>query len=169
MGTGRVADDPLARFMNIFAGGQIHHRIAAPADRPGHFLHFFLNARTERGVADVGIDLHQKIAADDHRLGFRMVDVRRDDGAAAGHFVAHEFRSDMLGQKSAEIVPRVLAGQEFASFRNELFAALIFAYRDELHFRGNDAETSIVHLRHVCPWLCHSGGGASNQNAFPQA
>ena len=28
-----------------------------------------------RGIADVGIDLGQKIATDDHRLAFRMVDV----------------------------------------------------------------------------------------------
>ena len=38
-----VADDPLACFMNVLTGGQIHHRIAAPADRPGHLLDFLLD------------------------------------------------------------------------------------------------------------------------------
>ena len=38
----RIADDPLARLVDVLAGGQVHHRVAAPADRPGHLLDFFL-------------------------------------------------------------------------------------------------------------------------------
>jgi hypothetical protein len=38
----RVADDPFAGFVDVLAGGQVHHRVAAPADRPGHLLDFFL-------------------------------------------------------------------------------------------------------------------------------
>ena len=45
-------------------------------------------------VADIGVDLHEEIAADDHRLAFRVIDVGGDDGAPARHFVAHEFRGD---------------------------------------------------------------------------
>jgi len=43
---GRVADDPFARFMNVLSGRKVHDGIAAPADRPGHFLHFFANRGT---------------------------------------------------------------------------------------------------------------------------
>ena len=111
MGTGTIADDPLPSFVNIFAGGQIHYRISAPADGPGHFFDFFLNARTQRGITDIRIDFNQKIAPDDHRLGFRMVDVGGNDGAAPGHFVAHEFRRDMLRQKCTKIMPGMLACQ----------------------------------------------------------
>src|SRR5690606_41928300 len=39
----RVADDPLAGLVDVLAGGQIHHRVAAPADRPGHYFDFFLD------------------------------------------------------------------------------------------------------------------------------
>ena len=35
---------------------------------------------------------HKEIATDDHRLGLRVIDVRRDNRAAASDFVAHEFR-----------------------------------------------------------------------------
>jgi hypothetical protein len=30
----------------------------------------------------IAVDLHPKVAADDHRLQFGMIDVRRNDGAA---------------------------------------------------------------------------------------
>ena len=89
---GRVANDPFARGVNVFAGGKIHHGVGAPFRRPTHFLDFFLDRRRDGAVADVGVDFHQEIAADDHRLEFRVIDVRRDDGAAARDFVAHEFR-----------------------------------------------------------------------------
>src|SRR5258708_26928221 len=44
-----------------------HDRVAAPADRPGHLLDFLADARGYRRVADVGVHLHQEVAADDHR------------------------------------------------------------------------------------------------------
>ena len=34
---GRIANNPFARFVNIFAGRQIHHRVGAPADAPRIF------------------------------------------------------------------------------------------------------------------------------------
>ena len=91
----RIANDPFARGVNIFAGGKIHHRVGAPFCRPTHLLDFFLDRRRHGAVADVGVDFYQEIAADDHRLGFRVIDVRRDDGAAARDFLPHEFRSDL--------------------------------------------------------------------------
>src|SRR4029078_3977289 len=41
--------------------------------------------------ADVGVDLDQEVAADRHRLGFGVVDVVGDNGAAASDLVADEF------------------------------------------------------------------------------
>ena len=71
------------------------------------------------GVADVGVDLHQEVAADDHRLELEVVDVGRDDGAAARDLVADE-----LGRQP-------------------------FADRDELHLRRDLALARVVQLRHA--------------------
>ena len=99
---GRVANDPFARGVNVFAGGKIHHGVGAPFGGPTHLLDFFLDRRRHGAVADVGVDLHQEIAADDHRLGFRVIDVRGNDGAAARDFVAHEFGRDLAWDVCAE-------------------------------------------------------------------
>ncbi len=68
----RIANDPFARGMNVFAGGKIHHGVGAPLCRPTHLFDFFLNRRRDGAVADVGVDLYQEIAADDHRLAFLL-------------------------------------------------------------------------------------------------
>ena len=57
---------------------------------------------SDGGVADVGVDLHEEVAADDHRLAFGMIDVRGNDRAAASDFVAYEFRSDVFRDRSAK-------------------------------------------------------------------
>ncbi len=113
----RVAQNPLARLVNVLAGRQIHHRVRAPANRPRHLLDFFADRRRDRGVADVGVDLHQKVAADDHRLGFRMIDVGRNDRAAARDFVADELGCDRLRQRCAERLARMLTPQHSAAAR----------------------------------------------------
>ncbi|KGD50920.1 hypothetical protein DP43_4898 [Burkholderia pseudomallei] len=159
-----VADDPLARFMDVLAGRQIHHRIAAPADRPRHLVDFLADRRRDGRIADVRVDLHEEVAADDHRLGFRVVDVRRDDRAAARDFVAHELRRD-LGRRvraergGAECLARVLAAHHRGELRavraaclqafQILGAALVLADRDVFHFRRDDALARVVHLRDV--------------------
>src|SRR5205807_3380592 len=97
-----IADDPFARLVDVLAGGQVHHRVGAPADRPGHLVDFLADRRGHRRVADVAVDLHQEVAADDHRLGLGVIDVRRDDGAPARHLVAHELRGDELRDTGAE-------------------------------------------------------------------
>src|SRR4051794_33783732 len=106
-----ITDNPLPSFVDVFTGGQIHDRIATPADGPGHLFDLFLNARTQRGITDIRIDLNKKISPDDHRLRFRMVDVDGNNGTAPGHFVSHEFRGDMLRQKSTKIMAGMLAAQ----------------------------------------------------------
>jgi hypothetical protein len=141
----RVAHDPFARFVDVLAGRQVHHRVAAPADRPGHLVDFVLDGRGQRRVADVAVDLGQEVAADDHRLGFGVVDVVGDDGAAAGDFVAHELGRDHARDRGAETLPRMLGAQQFF----EAVELLVLADRDVFHLGGDDALTGVVHLRHV--------------------
>ena len=101
-GHGAVADDPLAGVVDVFAGGEVHQGVAAPADRPHHFFDLFGDGGGHRRVADIGVDLHQEIAADDHRLQLGVVDIAGDDGAAAGDFLADKFRGDLLGDVRAK-------------------------------------------------------------------
>ena len=94
-GHGRVAENPFARGVDVLAGGQVHDGVRAPLGGPAHFLNFLLDARRDGGVADVGVDFHEEIAPDDHRLELGMIDVGRDDGAARRHFAADELRRDL--------------------------------------------------------------------------
>jgi len=91
-----VADDPFAGLVNVLSGGKIHQRVAAPFHRPAHFFHFLIDGGSDRAVANVGVDLHEEVPADDHRLELRVIDVGRDDRAAAGNFAPHKFRGDFL-------------------------------------------------------------------------
>ncbi len=119
----RVAQDPLARLVDVLAGGQVHHGVGAPAGRPPHLLDLLLDRGGHRRVADVGVDLHQEPAADDHRLGLRVVDVRGDDRAAPGDLVA-----DDIGRHA-------------------------FPQRDEFHLGGDLAAAGVVHLGHTAARL----------------
>ena len=101
-GHGRIAEDPFARFVDVPPGGQVHHGVGAPLGGPAHFLDLLLDARGHRAAADIGVDLHQEICPDNHRLGFGVIDVGRNDRAAAGHFRADEFGGDGPGDARAE-------------------------------------------------------------------
>src|SRR5918912_3157195 len=57
----------------------------------------------DRRVADVGVDLHHEIAADDHRLALRMVDVGGDDRTPAGDLGADELGGDVLPERDDAI------------------------------------------------------------------
>ena len=48
-------------------------------------------------IADIGVDLHEEVAADDHRLGFRMIDICRDNRAAGSDFGANKLRGNLRG------------------------------------------------------------------------
>ena len=145
----RVADDPLARLVDVLAGREVHHRVGAPARRPRHLLDFLVDRRGHRGVADVGVDLHQEVAADDHRLGFGVVDVVRDDRAAARHFVADELRRDDRRDRRAEALSRMLPGDDLRQRPQHFLALQVLADRDEFHLRRHDAAARVVHLRDV--------------------
>ena len=105
-GDGRVANDPLAGGVDIFPGGEIHHRVGSPLGGPAHLLDFLIDGRGDGGVSDVGIDFDEKISPDNHGLDLGVVDVCRYDGPTAGNLGAHEFRRDELGDFS----PVSLAG-----------------------------------------------------------
>ena len=141
-----VADDPLAGGVDVIAGRKIHDRVGAPARRPDHLLDFLGNRGGDRRVADIGVDLDQEVTADRHRLGFRMVDVGGDDGAAFCDFLAHEFRRHHFGDIGAERLAIPLLG-----------ASQVFAGGDELHFRCDDAAPGVGHLRDRDPVLCPQG------------
>ena len=114
---GGIADDPLARRVDVPARGQVHDRVGAPERRPAQLLHLLVDRRRHHRVPDVGVDLHLEAAPDDHRLEFGVVDVGGDDRAAARHLVTHEARVEA------------------------------FADRDELHLRRDLAAPRVVHLR----------------------
>ena len=165
----RVADDPFARLVDVLAGREIHHRVGAPAGRPRHLLDFLVDRRRHGRVADVGVDLHQEIAADDHRLGFGMIDVVRDDRAAARDFVADEFGRDDRGNRRAEALAGMLARQAFGKRRQHLVAHQVLADRDELHLRRDDAAARVVHLRDVGARLSRGAASDAGRSAARRA
>ncbi|GAR74000.1 hypothetical protein NGUA18_01882 [Salmonella enterica] len=136
-----ITQDPLTGFVNIAPGGKVHYRIRPPARRPHQFFHLFFDRGGHRRVADIGVDLHQEVAANNHRLRFRVVDVGGDDGASGGDFITHEFRGDVFRQACAKAHPRMLVAQYFTA---NALAAHIFTDGDELHFGSDDPVAGVV-------------------------
>ncbi len=95
-GHGAVAQDPFAGGVDVLAGAEVHDGVSAPLGGPTHFFDFFLDAAGDGAVADVGVDFHQEVAADDHGLALGVVDVQGDDGAACGDFAADKFSGDFV-------------------------------------------------------------------------
>ena len=99
-----------------------------------------------RGVADIGVDLDQEVAADDHRLELGVVDVGRDDGAAAGDLGAHELRaSRMPGSRRRSSRRRRCRSSASASACG---AAQVLAVGDVDHLLGDDPGAGELVLRH---------------------
>ena len=138
-----VTQDPLAGFVDIAAGREIHHRIGAPAGRPDQFLDLFFDGGGHRRVADISIHFYQEVAPDNHRLRLRVVDIGRDDGAPGGHFIADKLGGNVFRQAGAEAFSGMLLAQNFAA---NTFTAHVFAYGDELHLRGDDPLAGVVQL-----------------------
>ena len=156
----RVADQPLPGLVDILAGGQVHDGIRAPADTPGHLLDFFLDRGAQRRVADITVDLHQEVAADDHRLQLRVVDIGWQNRPTPGNFLTYELRGDFAGNTGTEAVAGMLLSQQTSG--PSFLQLHVLADGDELHLRSDDAPARIVHLRHVLPcsgaaWSAHMG------------
>src|SRR5208282_2388084 len=134
--------------MDVLAGRQVHHRIGSPPRRPDHLVDLFGHRRGDRRVTDVGIYLHQKIAADDHRLELWMIYVCRNDGAATRNLVSDELRSDPLLDLRAPRHTRVLRPDLAAGavVGQRPLAGAVLPDRDKLHLRGDLAIPRIVHL-----------------------
>ena len=145
IGTGGVADDPFARLVDVLPGRQVHHRVGAPQRRPLQLLDFVLDRRAHRGVADVRVDLHQEVAADDHRLELEVIDVRRDDGAAARHLAADELGRQPLARGDELHLGRDLAAARVVELRADVTrrAARLDPRRAQL----GQAVTHVVPLR----------------------
>ena len=147
----RISQDPFASFVNVAAGGQIHHRICSPGDAPAHFLDFIFDGTRDRAVADVGVDLHQEVAADDHRFGFGVIDICGNDGSTARDLVANKFRRDVFRNARPERLAGMLETKTRPVVGSELKCLLsteIFADCHEFHFRSDDAPARITQLRH---------------------
>ena len=65
------------RVVDVRAGGEVHHRVAAPAVTQVILSEPLVDGGAEGRVADVGVDPHQEVAADDHRLGLGWLRVGR--------------------------------------------------------------------------------------------
>src|SRR5690606_11975678 len=141
---GRVSQDPFARVVDIPAGGEVHHRVGAPADRPHHLLDLLLDGGRDGRVADIRVDLHQEVPADDHRLELGVIDIRWDDGAPTGDLVAHELRRDVLRNGGTEALP--FAERRLGPLKRRL-AAQVLAVGDVDHLLGDDAGAGILELR----------------------
>src|SRR3546814_18444409 len=102
------------------------------------------DAGTDRAVADVGVDLGQEIAADDHRLAIRVVDVVGQDRAAAGDLVADDCGRDGLMDAGAECPHRVMMATHVVAHR---FAARGLADCDALPPRSPRALTHFNNKR----------------------
>src|SRR4051794_26677569 len=97
--------------MDVLTGRKIHHRVSSPARRPSHLFDFFFDRRSHSRIADVGIYLHEEIAADDHWLALRVIDIRGNDRASARNFIAHELGRDESRDARAEAHPGMLMTQ----------------------------------------------------------
>ena len=152
--------------MDVLAGGKIHHGVCAPFGRPTHLLDFFLDARSDGAVPDVGIDLHKKVAADNHRFALGVINVDRNDGAARGYFGADELGRDLFRNALREATKdrgRILTIRKLARTRmllvenvtdiiicqlGHLRAAHILTDRDELHLGRDNSLLRIPQLRY---------------------
>ena len=109
---------------NIAAGGKIHHGIGAVVHGAMQLFELLSDLGGDRGIADIGVDLAAEGHADAHRFERAVMDIGGNDGAAAGHFAAHEFGFDL------------------------------FAAGDVFHFFGDDAVAGEVHLRKITRAVC---------------
>src|SRR5260221_7432270 len=143
-----VPNDPFPRGVNVFSRRQIHHRICTPERGPTHLLDFFFDTVCNSRISDVPADLTQKIPPNDHWLGFRMIDVGRNNGTTPRHFVPHNFRGHVSLNHSFRRLTAMMAA---VRFRLETFAAEGLPDCDVLHLWSNDAGSSVPELSHWMP------------------
>ena len=125
--------------MNVAPRGEIHDGVSTPADSPDRLLDFFLDRGGDGRVANVGIDLDEEVASDDHRLALRVVDVVGEDSSSSSDLVTNELRGDALRNISSKALAWMLR-----VLLSDLVHELILTDSDILHLGGDDPLTSIV-------------------------
>jgi hypothetical protein len=134
--------------VNVLASGEVHHRIRAQADTPNHLFDLFGDPGSQRRVAEVAVDLHPEVAADDHRLRLGMIDVGRNDRAPASDLVTHVLGCNLIRNTHTPSVTTVLfqvAGPPIGF--THLSQAQVLAHGDELHLGRDLPGARITHLR----------------------
>jgi hypothetical protein len=158
-----------SRGVDVLARREIPHVVGTPAAGPHELFDFFLDARRDGRVADVGVDLDQKIAANRHRFHLGVVDVGGDDGAAPGYFVAHEFGRDDAGDAGTHrVAHQALLAAGILHVLLHPLALAVFADGHVFHLGRDDAFAGVVHLRDVgaslgAQGLALQGGGLGAQ------
>ena len=89
---GRGIDDGLPDARDVAAGGKIHDGVGAVLHRIVQLLHLFVDVRRGGRISDVGVDLATGRHADAHGLQIGVVDIGRNDHAAARHLRSDQFR-----------------------------------------------------------------------------
>ncbi|MNX84132.1 hypothetical protein D3C86_1159170 [compost metagenome] len=141
-----VADNPLTGFMNIFTGRQVHNGIGTPTASPYCFFYFLFNTGSHCAITDIGIDLNQEVATNNHWFTFGMINIVRDNGTAGCNFIADKFRGYfVLRGIGTEAISGMLMIHTFGC-SSQLFYTLVFADRNILHFGGDDAFLCIMQL-----------------------
>ncbi len=94
---GAFFQDGFPAGVQVAAGGQIHHGVGSPADRPVQLFQFRIGARRDRRSAHVGVDFGVRGSTDGHRIQpiTQMHTVGRNDHPAGGHFVTDLFGSQV--------------------------------------------------------------------------
>src|SRR3989449_2485468 len=126
-GHGGGRDDALADAGDVAAGGEVHHRVGAMVYSVVQLLQLFVDLGGDGRVADVGVDFALEGNADAHRLKVAMMDVGRNNGAPAGNLAADQLGFEFL------------------------------APGDVIHLFGDDAFSSVVHLRNISPGTVCAG------------
>ena len=139
-GHGTIADDPLTRLVDVTPSGEVHHGVSTPAGSPYGLLHLLGDAAGYGRVADIGIDLTEEVAPDDHGFELGVVDVGWDDGAPSGDLFTDKFWGHVWGDLCAQRV--ACHGMALLGLVDEL----VLTYRHVLHLLGDDALTGIVAL-----------------------
>ena len=91
--------------MDVAPRREVHDGVSSPADSPDRFLNFLLDRGGDWRVTNVGIDLDEEVAPDDHRLALGVVDIVGKDSSSSSDLIADELRGDAL----RDISPKALA------------------------------------------------------------
>ena len=88
--------------MDVAPRGEVHDGVSTPTDSPDRLLNFLLDRGGDGRVTNVGIDLDEEVAPDDHRLALGVVDIVGEDSSSSSDLVTDELRGDALRDISSK-------------------------------------------------------------------